>query len=443
MSPLQPTDDRLSWGRVVRAPCEAARPRWPDELPRLIGEAAGHAGGALAVGLGRSYGDSGLNPGGVVLDLTGLDRVHAFDPASGVVRADAGLSLDALIRLALPHGWFPPVVPGTRFVTLGGAVANDIHGKNHHRAGTFGRHVQRLGLWRTDGSFHELGPDNGDGLFAATVGGLGLTGVIAWVELQLEKVAGAFLEAEDAPFGSLAEFFALSADSEAGFAHTVAWIDCTQGGRRLGRGIFTRANPSPRRERTQHRTPRLALPVDLPGFALNPLTLKAFNAAYYRLKRADAGRRTLHYEPVMFPLDAIGGWNRLYGPRGFYQHQCVVPPAAAEPALTEMLRQIAASGEGSFLAVLKTFGDRPSPGMMSFPMPGATLALDFRNRGEATHRLLDRLDAIVAEAGGRLYPAKDGRMSPTMLAAGYPNLDRFRAHIDPGLSSGFARRVQI
>lgn len=428
------------WGRALRGTSDVARPRWRDELPGAVAAAAAHPGRALAMGLARSYGDSGLNFGGAAVDMTALDRVQAFDVEAGVIRADAGLSLDGLIRLALPRGWFPPVVPGTKFVTLGGAVANDVHGKNHHRAGTFGRHVRRLSLRRTDGTVHELAPD--DPLFAATVGGLGLTGVIQWVELQLEPVAGAFLDVEDIPIGSLADFFVLSAESEATHEQTVAWIDCTRTGRGVGRGIFSRANRSGRADRTPHRSPRLAVPIDAPGFTVNPLTLRAFNAAYYQLRRMTSGRAERHYDPVTFPLDAVRGWNRIYGPAGLHQHQCVVPPAAAPDAMAELLNEIGRSGEGSFLVVLKTFGDRPSPGLMSFPMPGTTLAIDFRNRGEATLKLLERLDAIVLSAGGRLYPAKDARMSGAMLAAGYPNLDSFRAHLDPGLSSAFWRRVQ-
>lgn len=434
------TTEVAGWGRAPRGVSEVARPRWRDELPGAVAAAAAHPGRGLAMGLRRSYGDSGLNLGGAAVDMTALDRVHAFDTETGLIRADAGVSLDDLIRVSLPRGWFPPVVPGTKFITLGGAVANDVHGKNHHRAGTFGRHVRALALRRTDGTVHELAP--GDPLFAATVGGLGLTGVIAWVELQLEPVAGAFLDVEDIPIGSLADFFALSGESEATHEQTVAWIDCTRTGRGVGRGVFSRANRSDRPDRTLHRPPRLAVPIDAPGFTVNPLTLRGFNAAYYQLRRMTSGRAVRHYDPVTFPLDAVRGWNRIYGSAGFYQHQCVVPPAAAPDAMAELLGEIGRSGEGSFLVVLKTFGELPSPGLMSFPMPGATLAIDFRNRGEATLKLLERLDAIVRAAGGRLYPAKDGRMSPATLAAGYPNLDGFRTHLDPGLSSAFWRRVQ-
>lgn len=431
-----------SWGRVA---CEAqavARPRWPDELADLVhGKAAAGEAGLLAAGLGRSYGDSGLNPGGGLIAMGRLDRIHAFDPMIGVLRADAGLSLDTLMQVAVPHGWFPAVVPGTRFVTLGGAIANDVHGKNHHRAGTFGRHVRRLGLLRSDGTTYELTPDDSSGLFAATVGGLGLTGVIAWAEVQLTRVRGAYLDAEDLAFHRLDDFFALVAESDRTYAHTVAWIDCTASGSALGRGIFSRANPADDNRFTPAPRSKISLPVDLPPGLLNSLTLRAFNGAYFALKSQRRGARHTHYAPFFFPLDAIGQWNRLYGRRGFYQYQCVVPPSVAREAVAELLLQIVRSGQGSFLAVLKTFGALKSPGLLSFPAEGTTLALDFRNAGACTLALMERLDRIVAEAGGRLYPAKDGRIGAAMFAAGYPRLGEFVRHRDPGLSSAFWRRV--
>jgi FAD/FMN-containing dehydrogenase len=432
----RPTTDLTSWGRVIRSRQDVVRPYWRDELADAVRVATASPGHALAVGLSRSYGDSGLNPEGAVIAMAGLDRVLDFDVDTGVLRADAGLTLDQVIRLALPHGWFPALVPGTKFVTLGGAIANDIHGKNHHRAGTFGQHVRRIALHRTDGSISELIP--GEPLFAATVGGLGLTGVIAWAEIQLTRVAGAWLDNEDIAFHSLDDFFRLATDSASSHEVTVAWIDCTAG----AKGIFSRANWTSDQDRTLHDPPKIKAPFDAPAASLNPLTLKAFNTAYYGLKSARRGLRKSHYESVFFPLDAIDDWNRLYGPKGFYQYQCVVPPQTARDAIAELLRQIARSGQGSFLAVLKTFGHVPSPGLLSFPMEGSTLALDFRNRGEATLQLLARFDAVVHEAGGRLYPAKDGRISAQMFAEGYPQLGEFVRYVDPGLSSAFWRRVR-
>jgi FAD/FMN-containing dehydrogenase len=436
------TDDLVSWGRVLRARHAVARPHWRDELPGLIREGTEAGRKLLTVGLGRSYGDSGLNPDGAVIDMRGLDRAIAFDPETRVLRAEAGISLDALLGILVPRGFFLPVTPGTRFVTLGGAVANDVHGKNHHRAGTIGRWVRRLGLMRSDGGTLELGSDDNAGLFAATIGGLGLTGLIAWVEIEVIPIASAMMEVETIPFAGLDDFFPIADVSDGAFDYTVAWIDCLAKGDALGRGIFSRARHAtsgPLAAKKQRAGP--SLPLDLPAFALNGLTVRAFNAVYYRNGRRQAGRTPQPYEPFFYPLDRIGGWNRMYGKRGLYQYQSVVPPAVARDATKAMLEAISASGEGSFLAVLKTFGDAPSPGLLSFTRAGTTLALDFANRGASTLALMARLDAIVREAGGRLYPAKDGRIPAAMFRAGYPNWEDFARHVDPGFSSSFWRRV--
>ncbi|HWB48544.1 MAG TPA: FAD-binding oxidoreductase [Stellaceae bacterium] len=436
-----PSDDILSWGRVLRARHDVARPRWRDELPALVREGAGGGRKLLGIGLRRSYGDSGLNPDGAVIDMAGIDRAITFDPAARRFRAEAGMSFDAVLRLLVPRGFFLPVTPGTRFVTLGGAVANDVHGKNHHRTGTFGRWVRGLGLVRSDGREIELTPDDETGLFAATIGGLGLTGLIAWVEIELMPLASAMMEVETIPFGGLDEFFALAEESDAAFDYTVAWVDCLAAGEALGRGLFSRARHAASGPLAVGARRGPALPIDFPAFALNPMTVRAFNRLYYGLGRRKAGRTTVPYDRFFYPLDGIGGWNRMYGRRGLYQYQSVVPPAAARDAIKAMLAAVSASGEGSFLAVLKTFGDRPSPGMLSFPRPGTTLALDFPNRGASTLALFVRLDAIVREAGGRLYPAKDGRITAEMFRAGYPDWGDFARHVDPAFSSRFWRRV--
>lgn len=432
----------LSWGRVLRARHAVARPRWRDELPALVQEGVGGGQWLLAIGLGRSYGDSALNPEGAVIDMAGLDRAIAFDPETRLLRADAGTSLDALLSILVPRGFFLPVTPGTRFVTLGGAVANDVHGKNHHRAGTLGRWVRRLGLMRSDGEVIELGPNDESGLFAATIGGLGLTGLIAWVEIEVVPIAGTMMAVETIPFGALDEFFPLAAESDGTFDYTVAWIDCLATDGALGRGIFSRAKHATTGPFGGRKArPGPSLPVDLPSAVVNGVSVKMFNALYYWNGRRKAGVATVPYAPFFYPLDRIGGWNRMYGRRGMYQYQCVVPPEAAHEATKAMLEEIAASGEGSFLAVLKTFGNPPSPGMLSFPRPGTTLALDFRNRGASTLALMGRLDAIVRGAGGRLYPAKDGRIPAEMFRDGYPNWQDFARHVDPGFSSSFWRRV--
>lgn len=442
----QETDAILSWGRTLRAPQWAFAPAWRDELPAtLAAAAAARPGrGVLPVGLGRSYGDSGLNADGAVVLAAGLDRIIAFDPPTRRLRAEAGVSIAALLDLLVPRGFFLPVTPGTRHVTLGGAVANDVHGKNHHGAGTFGRWVRALGLLRSDRRELALTPeDDADGLFAATIGGLGLTGLITWVEIELLPIGSAAIEAEQAPFGDLDGFFALAAAAEAeGWDYTVAWVDCLARGARLGRGLFSRGRHAPQGGLKAAQPSRLLrVPLDAPAWALNRLSIGAFNSAYYAKGRLASRRtRAMHYLPFFYPLDGIAGWNRLYGRQGMYQYQCVVPPDARD-AVRDILETVGKAGEGSFLAVLKTFGELSSPGLLSFPMEGTTLALDFPNRGAPTLALLARLDDIVRAARGRLYPAKDGRMPADMFRAGYPAWERLAAVRDPAFSSSFWRRV--
>ncbi|MBI2306727.1 MAG: FAD-binding oxidoreductase [Rhodocyclales bacterium] len=392
------------------------------------------AGTLLPYGNGRSYGDSCLNPGGTLLAMRGLDRFIAFDAGSGVLACEAGVLLADILAVFVPRGWFLPVTPGTRYVTVGGAIANDVHGKNHHAAGGFGAQVRSFELLRSDGSRRRCSPTDNADWFAATVGGLGLTGVITQAELQLRRIGGNAIAVHNRRFTGLDEFFAANAEAEHAHEYAVAWIDCLA---KTPRGVLMGGNhvdaelPAPRGERNVPLTP--------PFSCINGLSLRAFNAAYYGKPWPTA--QTVHYQPYFYPLDAIGHWNRIYGPRGFYQYQSVVPPAAAREATGEMLAAIAASGQGSFLAVLKNFGARPSPGLLSFPMPGTTLALDFPNHGAATLALFERLDAIVRAAGGRLYPAKDARMPAAMFRAGYPRLAEFTSYVDPKFSSGFWRRV--
>ena len=423
-----------SWGRWPKPQDQRLVPlrRRADPLPAATRP-------LLAHGQGRSYGDSCLNDGGTLLLTRGLDHFLHFDTGSGVIACEAGATLGEVLEIAVPQGWFLPVVPGTRLATVGGALANDVHGKNHHRAGTFGDHVRAFELLRSDGSRQTLRP--GDALFAATVGGLGLTGVVTWVELQLQRVAGPWMRVESLRYDSLAEFFALSAESADTHEYTVAWVDCLARGDKLGRGHFLRANHAAPGAAGQRPGAGLSMPVTPPLSLVNRLTLRPFNALYYHRQRARRREGVQHYSPYFHPLDGIRDWNRMYGPRGFLQHQCVLPPAQARDAVAALLGEIGRSGQGSFLAVLKEFGDRPSPGLLSFARPGTTLALDFPRRDPEVFALLDRLDAIVAAAGGALYPAKDARMSPAMFRAGQPGLPAFIPHIDPAFSSSFWRRV--
>lgn len=436
---FRPVAHVASWGRLERPPHQVARPWFRDALPRVVSALSADRPG-LAVGLRRSYGDSALNPGGRLIDMTGLDRLISFDRETGLVRAEAGISLSQLIAVLAPEGWFPPTVPGSRFVTLGGAVANDVHGKNHVEVGSFGNWVTRLKLHRSDGPARETGL--GEPLFHATVGGLGLTGLIEWVEFQATPIGGSFLDVEETPFASLDGYFELMASRSGAIEHNVAWIDCFAQGAALGRGVLSSASWAAAGSRRIHRErPGLAAPFDLPGFALNRLTVGGFNAAYRSAKSFTAGRRTRHYADVFFPLDGVAGWNRLYGGRGFYQYQCVVPRADARAAITDLLTLISNSGQGSFLAVLKEFGPIEPVGLLSFPMEGSTLALDFPNRGQRTLDLFRELDAVVAAAAGRIYPAKDARAPADLYRAGYPGLAGFGEFIDPAFRSGFRTRV--
>jgi FAD/FMN-containing dehydrogenase len=426
-----------SWGRHS----------WPKQAVLPVSDRSRpfpeFSGTALPYGNGRSYGDSCLNPDGNLLNARGLDRFIAFDPGSGVLRCEAGVTLAEIIDLVLPQGWFLPVTPGTRYVTVGGAIANDVHGKNHHRTGSFGHHVRAFELLRSDDSRRICTPLDAKDWFAASIGGLGLTGLITWAELQLRRVPGPILETENIRFGSLDEFFTLSAASADSHEYSVAWIDCLASGSARGRGHFTRADhaSSVAEERLKAPGRGLVMPLTPPFSLVNKLSLRPFNSLYYWKQPALRKRRTSHLLSFFYPLDGIREWNRMYGPAGFFQYQCVLPPSVARDGVAALLDEIALSGSGSFLAVLKEFGNQSSPGMLSFPRPGTTLALDFPNTGAEVLRLLDRLDRIVDEAGGALYPAKDARMSTASFQRAYPRWQEFSDYLDPRFSSGFWRRV--
>jgi FAD/FMN-containing dehydrogenase len=421
-----------SWGQLPARPAADER-WWSDRAAALPAIEAS----LLAYGNGRSYGDLCLNSGATLLHTRGIDRLIAFDEQSGVLRCEAGVLLSEILDVFVPRGWFLPVTPGTRFVTIGGAIACDVHSKNHHRAGTFGCHVRCFELLRSDGSRRVCSPSDNSDWFAATVGGLGLTGLITWAEIALLPIAGVGMAVRNTRFSGLDEFFALNEAAEAAHEYTVAWIDCLAS---RPRGIFMAGDHLAAAEQAAAPAqPRsLPAPPKLPFSLINGASLAAFNQAYYH--RPLPASAVTHYAPFFYPLDGVAHWNRLYGRKGFYQYQFVVP-SSARAALAEILSTIAASGQGSFLAVLKTFGDVASPGLLSFPMPGMTLALDFPNRGAPTLALFDRLDAIVDDAGGRLYAAKDARMSGEFFRRSNPRLSAFLPFIDPKFSSDFSRRV--
>ncbi|MCD1634201.1 FAD-binding oxidoreductase [Martelella mediterranea] len=442
MNRFHVVDDFQSWGRVVKAQHRVAVPHWRDELQGLVATAVGKDQPLLAAGLRRSYGDSVLNPAGAVIRMDQVSRMISLDRENRLLRAEAGASFDMLIPLLLENQLFLPVTPGTRFVTLGGAVANDVHGKNHHRNGSIGDWVRKLGLLRSDGREIILGPDDQSGLFRATIGGLGLTGLITWVELEVVPASNGYIDAETIAFGNLDEFFELSSRSDETHEYTVSWIDCMAGGLSTGRGLFVRGNHAKNgAARPRAGNTRFSMPVELPTMCMNRYSISTFNKLYYWKGRLSRKNATVSLYPFFYPLDSIGHWNRMYGRGGMFQYQSVVPPENQRDATREMLNAIERGGQGSFLAVLKTFGHRKAPGMISFPKPGTTLALDFPNHGPSTLALLDRLDDIVQEAGGRLYPAKDGRMSARMFQSGFENWQAFSNHVDPGFSSLFWQRV--
>jgi FAD/FMN-containing dehydrogenase len=392
----------------------------------------------LPYGLGRSYGDSCLNAGRELIDCRRLNRILGFDESTGMVRCEGGVSLSDIIDVFLPKGWFLPVTPGTRFVTVGGAIANDVHGKNHHCAGTFGAHIRQIGLHRSNDGLVICNLEENRDMLRATTGGLGLTGVIAWADIRLKRVAGPWIDAESIPFQSLNAFLDLSRDSNDRFEYTVAWLDCFAG--KNPRGIFFRGNHAADHGKEFHPQRGPKLPFALPAWMLNRYSVRAFNTAYYGIHAAKKGAAVVPYDSFFYPLDSIRQWNLLYGRQGFLQYQCVIPEGNLE-AFEELLDRIARSGMGSFLGVLKQFGSAPPAGMLSFPRPGLTIALDFAMRGERTLKLMQSLDEIVQQSSGALYPAKDARMSPALFEASFPRWRDFVPYIDPKISSSFWRRV--
>jgi FAD/FMN-containing dehydrogenase len=411
------------------------RPGWAEQIYPIL-QHAPHS--LLPYGLGRSYGDACLNQGRSLIDCSALNRFLAADLQEGWLRCESGASLGDILDFTVPRGWFLPVTPGTKFVTIGGAIANDVHGKNHHRAGTFGCHVRKLALCRSDAEIVICGPLQNADLFNATIGGLGLTGVILWAEIQLKAVQSTAIDVDILPFTSLEQFLALTEESDRDYEYTVAWVDSLS--TRGAKGIFFRGNHSATSGQWHARRFKPGLPWDLPGWVLNRATVKAFNFCYFLRNRSRTERTRMPYDSFFYPLDSVSGWNRVYGKKGFLQYQCVVPEAAGH-VFEELLARIADSGMGSFLAVLKRFGSLKSPGLLSFPRPGLTLALDFPMRGQKTLRLLEDLDTILQKAGGALYPAKDARMSPAMFAASFPNWRDLRPYLDAKLSSSLWRRV--
>lgn len=407
---------------------------------------AGELGGRsfLGYGNGRSYGDSCQAHSGTVIDMRGMSRILSFDPGTGLLEAEAGVLLSDIIAVAAPHGFFPAVVPGTQSVTLGGAIANDIHGKNHHRRGSFGRHVESLRLLRSDGRIRQCSTSSERRLFAATIGGMGLTGLILSATIRLMPVSSLDVTETVSRFRDLDEYFDLAEAADEANEYAVAWIDQLAAGRQAGRGLLMTGNHARQGARSagEPRTP-LSVPFRLPVCVLNRTFLSVFNAAYRWKKGRGTHLRQTSYQSFFFPLDGVGNWNRLYGPRGLFQHQSVIPFGPARKAIPEMLAAARKARQGSFLTVLKRFGDVGSPALLSFPRPGYTLTLDFPNGGAPTLALLAELDRITIAAGGAVNPYKDARMAPETFAASFPDWQVLESMRDPAFLSAFWARTAL
>ncbi|SMH53072.1 decaprenylphospho-beta-D-ribofuranose 2-oxidase [Maritimibacter sp. HL-12] len=430
------TADYAGWGRVHTARGEIARPERAAQLAALMEDAP-----APAMGMRRSYNDSLLNDGGRIIDMTRMDKILAFDPETGVVEVEAGIQIGELVRLFAPRGWIPAVVPGTGFPTVGGAIAHDIHGKNHHVLGSFGQHVLSITLLQPGGGRVVASPARNKALFRATMGGIGQTGVILSAKLQMIATPGTSMRVKETRVESFDEFLALLDAST--FRYNVGWIDGTATGAAMGRGILEEAEltDGPRRR----ALPAVTVPFDLPSFALSAPTVKLFNAAYWRKVPARGNVSVMPIAAHVFPLDKLYDWNRLYGKRGFHQFQCVVPVENAE-VLKQIVAKISRSGLASPLAVIKRMGEGRA-GMLSFPMEGYTLAIDFPAR-ETAEVLIAELEAMTVEAGGRLYLGKDALASGATIKAMYPEWEAWAAQAEKAdpkglLITDMVRRLQL
>ncbi len=404
------------WGKYPIVDSQVVVPRANSAVKETLRN--GFAG--IARGLGRSYGDSSLAP--TVLSTLSLDHYIEFDATTGRLRAGAGVSLDDVLATMVPRGWFLPVTPGTKFVTLGGAVAADVHGKNHHVDGTFCDHVTRLTLATSRDETIACSPQDHPELFRATCGGMGLTGVILDVELSLKPIASAMIDEKIFKTANLEETCALLHE-HASATYSVAWIDCLARGDKLGRSLLMLGEHSAEGELRPGRDGRLAVPFELPSFTLNSYSVRTFNWLYYHRVLRQSVQHRVHYDKFFYPLDGVRQWNRIYGRRGFTQYQFVLPKETGAAGMRQIIERIASSQRGSFLAVLKAFG-KENENYLSFPREGLTLALDFKI-DDALFMLLEELDQIVLDLGGRIYLAKDVRMSPLALRRGYPRLEQF------------------
>lgn len=391
----------------------------------------------IVFGMGRSYGDVCINQNGSLWRSKKLNKLISFDEKLGILECESGMTLKSIQDHIIPKGWMLPVSPGTQFISVGGAIANDIHGKNHHQAGTFGNHITEILLLRSNSDSILCGPNKNKDWFEATIGGIGLTGIILSCKIQLKKVNGGWLEAESIPFKGIDKFFELTNDSDAEWEYTAAWIDCLH--RNDIRGIFERGKHISTNKK--FKSYQFKIPITLPFSIVNKFTLSIFNPIYFFFKTIFSGKKIIHYTKFLHPLDNILNWNRMYGPRGFYQFQCVIPYDSSKRTIEDMLGLIAGLKMGSFLAVIKTFSNFKPIGLLSFSEPGVTFAMDFPNQGNKTRILFNKLEKIVLNSGGKIYLAKDMLMAKETFEASYDSIDAFMNFRDPHISSQMSKRL--
>jgi decaprenylphospho-beta-D-ribofuranose 2-oxidase len=438
------------WGRTAATEALVARPIDADSLADALRV---QTGGVIARGLGRSYGDAAQCTGGLTLDTTGLNHIGMLDETVGEIEVGGGVSLHELMRNLIPAGWFVPVTPGTRYVTVGGAIAADVHGKNHHRDGSFARHVIEMTLVTPSGEMR-VSPDRDPDLFWATAGGMGLTGVIASARIHVIPIRTSWMQVDSRRFDRLSDLMSVMESTDDSHRYSVAWLDCTRADNGRLRSVLTRGDHASigsissrqwARSREAPRDPRLRIRRCAPSRLIGRLSIRALNEVWFRLA-TDCEGELRPLTGFFHPLDGVGGWNLLYGPRGFVQYQFAVPPARGD-VVERAVGEIASSGCPSFLAVLKRFGPG-TPGPLSFSQEGWTLALDFPLGPPGLSPLLDRLDEAVAKAAGRVYLAKDSRLRPELLADMYPRVKEMKmicGRVDPQgvLASDLSRRLGI
>tara|TARA_Y100001958_G_C21228991_1_gene554526 strand:+ start:1015 stop:2319 length:1305 start_codon:yes stop_codon:yes gene_type:complete len=426
----------LSWGKIHKYENEVIIPKNINDI-----NFDQKAKNFTLYGNGRSYGDVCLNKNGNIINTKSFKKVRLFNTKKGIIEAEAGITFDEILKLCVPKGWFIPVTPGTKFVTLGGAIANDVHGKNHHQIGSFGSCIKKICLIKTNGQKKILSRNKNFNLFKLTISGLGLTGFIHWAKIKLIPIKSSSMHVENIKFNNLEEYFIINNKSKK-WPYTVAWFDNSAEGKNLGKGIFSRGYFLKDNNLKAHSSKKIiSIPNKFPGFLLNKFFIKIFNKLYWNRPAANKVFHT-HYDNFFYPLDKIKNWNNLYGDRGFYQFQCIFPEKYAKNAIKEVLSKIKTHNMLSFLAVFKTHKKETSPGLNSFCISGTSIAIDLPNKkNDKTIKLLKDLEKSVLKFKGKINPSKDSIMSAKTYKKSYPNWIKLNKFKDPYLSSSFWERV--